>query len=103
MEEKSTIRQGWQCPKCQSIMSPDTNHCVFCISVSKTTVTYPSYDNSIIQPSVPYNPLFGPLYSSSSFSTTGTVDSSIIKSHLKNLTILTKQSEIEKFWEDDYE
>jgi hypothetical protein len=103
MEEKSTIRQGWQCPKCQSIMSPDTNHCVFCISLPKTIVVYPLYDNYMIQPPAPYNPLFGPLYSSVSFSTNDTIDSSITKSYLENLTTLTAKSEIEKFWEDSYE
>lgn len=103
MEEKSTIRQGWQCPECQGIMSPDTNHCIFCIPVPKITVASPPYDNFIIQPSVPYNPLFGPLYSSLSFSIKDTVDSSIIKSYLENLITLIERSEIEKFQEDGYE
>lgn len=32
-------RQGWICPKCGRVMSPDTLYCLFCSKGVKTTVT----------------------------------------------------------------
>lgn len=32
-------RQGWVCPKCGRVMSPDTPFCLFCSKEIKTTVT----------------------------------------------------------------
>ena len=32
-------RQGWICPKCGRVMSPDTPFCLFCSNEVKTTVT----------------------------------------------------------------
>ena len=29
-KKESIIRQGWQCPKCGAILSPDKEYCPFC-------------------------------------------------------------------------
>lgn len=63
MSEQSSIRQGWQCPKCRSILSPDTTYCIFCAQAPKVTVDYIPYNP--YNP-WPYSPLFGPLYTSGS-------------------------------------
>ena len=46
----SNIRQGWQCPKCGSILSPDKDHCPFCSSGSSYTITCQTYD--VVTPSI---------------------------------------------------
>ena len=30
------IQQGWQCPVCKRVMSPNTSYCVFCDGDEKT-------------------------------------------------------------------
>lgn len=37
-DDKPSIQQGWQCPKCGSILAPHQNYCPFC-SGSKGEVT----------------------------------------------------------------
>lgn len=33
------IRQGWECPKCGRILSPDSTFCPFCVPVPSTVIT----------------------------------------------------------------
>ena len=33
------FRQGWQCPKCGAILSPDKEYCPFCIPQTPFVIT----------------------------------------------------------------
>lgn len=44
------IRQGWQCPKCGSILSPDKDHCPFCSGGSSYTINGQTYD--VVRPNI---------------------------------------------------
>lgn len=37
--QPNNIRQGWQCPKCGRILSPDTTFCPFCVGNLDYTIT----------------------------------------------------------------
>lgn len=42
------IRQGWQCPICQTVYSPDTPVCFYCnpnLVKTKTTTTFGGYNS----------------------------------------------------------
>ena len=34
------IKQGWQCPKCDRILSPYTEYCKFCIHSGNPTISF---------------------------------------------------------------
>ena len=38
-KEESIIRQGWQCPKCGAILSPDKEYCPFCTEQTVSSFT----------------------------------------------------------------
>lgn len=42
--QPNNIRQGWQCPKCGSIISPDKDYCPFCSNDLNYTITCEIYD-----------------------------------------------------------
>lgn len=97
MSEQSFIRQGWQCPKCQSILSPDTTYCIFCAQAPKATVDYIPYKPW------PYNPLFGPLYTSGgsiSCSNNNQTNSSITYGRPQDISTPTMQEQMAEFWEE---
>lgn len=44
--ESSVIRQGWQCPVCRRVYSPDTVMCLKCGDAETITVTYSGTDGT---------------------------------------------------------
>ena len=42
--ESSMVRQGWQCPVCHRVYSPDTVMCLHCGDAEAVTVTYSGSD-----------------------------------------------------------
>lgn len=44
------IRQGWQCPKCGRILSPDTTFCPFCSGGSSYTINGQTY--GVVAPNI---------------------------------------------------
>ena len=48
--QPNDIRQGWQCPKCGSIISPDKDYCPFCSNSLRCTITCQTYD--VVTPNI---------------------------------------------------
>ena len=46
------VRQGWQCPKCGAILSPDTSFCPFCTRQTFTPTVTCSTSGEYINPNV---------------------------------------------------
>lgn len=39
-KNNKSVRQGWQCPKCGAILSPDKEYCPFCTEQTISSITW---------------------------------------------------------------
>lgn len=46
------VRQGWQCPKCGAVLSPDTPFCIFCSRQTFTPTITCGHSGEFVNPNV---------------------------------------------------